>query len=139
MSDQPEQPQYLDLDALASAAPDAGIKLGGKFHPMVPVTVEGFIANLQLVQDLQDFIKTAENAAEVAAKNLHVACSTLHRAYPSIAYEDFKAMPMEHLNAITEYTQRFDGTKKAQEAAAREAQENPLLQPPPASTPTTTG
>lgn len=127
--------RYLDLDALTTQRAEAGFKLDGTFHQMVPVSVENFVANLKGVQALQDFLKTAEDASLVAEKNLDLACRTLSRAYPTLSYEQFHALPMWQLDTITKYTQALDGTDAANAEAAKEAAANPLRE---ASAPETT-
>lgn len=107
--------QYLNLDELV--ADEKVLVIKGQHHPLMPVSVETFVRNVKLVQELgtnPGFDKEVETIVKM-----------LGDAFPSVGEAEFRKMPLDHLNKILSFAQDNDGTNAVDEAAKAEAAANP--------------
>jgi len=107
-------PVYLDLDAIENEV-EIVVKLNGKEHALQPITVDDFIYNTKLVQDLgtnPDFEKETMTIIKM-----------LIRAFPTMTEEELRKLPLVKLNAILDFAQKHNGSKQVEESMAEEAKE----------------
>ena len=107
--------QYLDLDALLTV--EKVLKVGGKEHKLQPVTVEGFVRNVKMVQDLG---KSGDLETE-----MKLIVSMLSDAFPTFPESEMRKLPLDHLNKILAFAQENDGTTDVAKEAEKEAAANP--------------
>ncbi|AMB48261.1 hypothetical protein [Methylobacterium sp. AMS5] len=108
---------FIDLDAV-DLPRKLVVKLGGKEHELVPVTVESFVANTKLLQKLG--AQDGDLEAEV-----NTVIEVILRAFPTMTDKMLRAMPLANLNKLMAAAQNDDGTKAVQNAVAKEAPANP--------------
>lgn len=103
--------KYLNLDEIV--APEKVLKLAGKEHAMVPLTVEGFITQIKEARSL-------EAAGDVdVADQVDAMVKMIDRVFPSIGGDELRKLPVSHLNAILEFARQDDedAAKRAVESA----------------------
>lgn len=110
--------QFLDLDAVDLPV-QLVVKLGGKEHPLVPVTVESFVANTKLLQQLSK-AKDGDLEAEV-----NLVIKVILRAFPTMTDEMLRKMPLANLNKLMGVAQDNDGTKAVEKAVEQDVKANP--------------
>lgn len=103
----------LDLDAIVPEK-DVVLKLDGKEHPLVPVTVDNFVRNMKTMQKLGTGTLDTEEE-----KNVIVAM--LSQVFPSVPEGRFGKLSMPQLNQLLTFARSNSG----EEEVATEAQGNP--------------
>lgn len=106
-------PKFLDLDATDPEAPEIVIKLGGKEHYLVPLTVDGFIANTKALNKLS---VSATMEAEV-----DLVCEMLIRSFPTLTRELLGSIPLDKLKRLLDFANENNGHDKVAEEAQKEA------------------
>jgi hypothetical protein len=116
-----EATNYLDLDSIVPEK-EIVVKLAGIKHNLVPISVEGFIANIQKIKDFSDKV----DANEIDEKG-HMAFTVdmLVRAFPTMTSEMLMKLPMPSLAKLFEFAQLHNGSKKVETEAAADAEANP--------------
>lgn len=109
--------QFIDLDAV-DLPNTLVVKLGGKKHPLVPVTVGNFVANTKLLQSLGKSDGNLE--AEV-----DMVIEIIMRAFPSMEKSMLQNMPLVNLNKLMGIAQSSDGTEAVKKEAEKDAKANP--------------
>src|SRR5690606_28278618 len=84
-------PLYINLDAIESA-PLAVIRVDGKEHKLVSITVEDFIANFKDVERL--------SLSASVLDEVEVLTSVILRGFPTLKRESVLKWPMEYLQRI---------------------------------------
>lgn len=110
--------QFLDLDAV-DLPTILVIKLGGEEHPLVPVTVEAFVANTKALQKMGRATE-GDLAAEV-----DIVIDIILRAFPTMTREMLQKMPLANLNKLMGVAQSNDGTDSVKSELAKEAASSP--------------
>lgn len=113
---------FLDLDAIEADVKEVVIKLNGEEHKLVPMSVEGWIANMKAVQALEAGVADLD-------KEIDAIISMVTRSFPSLTLEKLKALPLKTLNLILEFARKHNGETKADEEAKAEAAANPPAAP----------
>jgi hypothetical protein len=84
-------PVYLDLDAVAPEK-EIVVKLGGKEHTLVPVSVDDFVKNVAAMEDLAgsegDLLKT-----------MNILKNVVQRAFPTLDMETISKLTLPQLNS----------------------------------------
>jgi hypothetical protein len=96
---------YFDLDAVAQEK--VVIKLGGSEYPLVPVTVDSFVANTRLISKLETIDQTDIEAQLQFTKEL------LKQAFPTMTDAVLGAMTMIQLNKLVDLAHGMNGQKEA--------------------------
>lgn len=104
--------RYIDLDAVAQE--DVVVRIAGKDHPLVPVSVDNFIANTRMIEKLGDLTGNAEATLDLT-KDL------LLQAFPSMTAEQIGKMSMTQMGKLVELAHGANGQKAATDTAAVEA------------------
>ena len=103
--------KYLDLDSVDSGL-EVVVKLDGVEHKLQQVTVEDFIANTKLLQNMK-----AEASLE---EEVEVVITMLLRAFPTMNREQLRKLSMAKLNAILDFAQKHNGSKDGESEAKSE-------------------
>lgn len=108
---------YIDLDAVK---PDKEIvvKLDGVDHPVEPITVEQFVENMQTMERLG-----LGNLSAKEEKDLMV--QMLVQTLPSIGADRLNKLQLIQLNALIEFTRKYNGETKVADEVKKETTENP--------------
>lgn len=107
-----KSPKFLDLDATDPEAPEIVIKLKGVEHHLVPLTVDGFIANTRAMNKL-----TAQTNMEA---EVDLVCEMLIRSFPTMTREMLGAIPLEKLKALMDFANENNGHDKVANDAQKE-------------------
>jgi hypothetical protein len=94
--------KILDLDEIASEEPEFVLKLDQVDHPLVQMTVEGFIENAKLLKEID---AKKEAGALDATEEFNIVLSLVNAAFPSIGMPRLKKLPLDHLRRIMEFAQ----------------------------------
>lgn len=101
----------IDLDAIDNF-PDLVVKLAGKEHKLVPVSVDDFVANTKLLASLG---KDGDLEKEVEGLK-----SIILRAFPTMDRDDLGRVPLVNLNKLVGVAQGNDGTNAVKEEVEAE-------------------
>ena len=107
---------YLDLDAVV-ADNEVVVKLGGVEHKLVPITLEDFVRNTKIVQDMG---VTTDPETE-----MKLVTDMLFRAFPTMTPEITNKLTLIQLNTLMEFAQKHNGTKKVEKEAGDDAAAHP--------------
>jgi hypothetical protein len=111
---------FLDLDAVAPEV-DLTVKLNGKKHKLKPLSVEDFIKNTQDQMSL--------SGASNVEDEVNLVLKMLTRAFPTIAEDELRAVPLNKLWKLLEFARDNNGSGKVEDEARAEqeakASENP--------------
>lgn len=102
----------IDLDAVDNF-PDVTVKLGGKNHKLVPVSVDDFVANTKLLAKLG---MGGDIGAEVEGLK-----DIILRAFPTIERELLGKVPLVNLNKLVGMAQDNDGSNAVKADVEAEA------------------
>lgn len=109
----------LDLDAVIPER-EVVVKLDGKDHKLVPVTLEDYLKNTKLIRDL------ATGGEDVDfQKEFDIAIDMVDRAFPSITKDRLQKLTLIQLNKLAEFARGADGTEVAKDAEVQAAEANP--------------
>ena len=110
----------LDLDAIETPVL-LQVKLRGKIHELAPVTVDSFVSNIKLIQQVGRSGDVAEEIANVK--------KVLLAAFPTMTEEDLGALTLEQLRKLSDAAQEANGQKAGEKEAVAQAEaqgdENP--------------
>jgi hypothetical protein len=109
--------KLLDLDKIPAGQPEVVVKLNGKEHRLKPMTVDGFIQNMKLVQGM----KNEGNFEE----EIEVVKDMILILFPTMTREDLGTMTFPQLEALKNFAQEASGSNEAEAGAAEAASENP--------------
>ena len=112
---------FIDLDEVDPAVPTIVIKLNGVEHQLVPLTVEGFIAN---TRDQNELNKVSETDPDAIEKNISLVIKMLTRTFPTVAEDDLRKLPLAKLWKLLEFARNAGGQAEVEQEAAK-AEENP--------------
>lgn len=104
-----EGTNYLDLDALAGQD-TFSFKYKGKTHVLKETTVDDFIENTALLQNLRT---DGDLKAEV-----DVMKKLIVRAFPSITVDEIGTMTVKQMNRLVEFSRQYGGERDTQTDAA---------------------
>lgn len=110
--------QFLDLDSIAAELPTVVIKLGGKEHPLTPISVADWITNTKAIQALH----VAETDLEI---EVDAMIAMITRSFKTLTKDMLKALPLASLNKILEFAKNNNGEAVANKEVAAEAAANP--------------
>lgn len=103
----------LDLDAIVPEK-DVVLKLDGKEHPLVPVTVDNFVKNIQTME------KLGTGQLDMATEK-NVIVEMLEQVFPSVEKGRFGKLSMLQLNQLLTFARSNSG----EEEVSKEAEGNP--------------
>lgn len=111
-----ESVRYIDLDEIKPAV-EVVVKLGGKEHRMVPLTVDGFIDNFRLIEGQKTGIR----------EQMDVIKQILTRAFPTLTPDILGKLTLEQLQQLRDQVASVNGQKATEDEIAAEvsAEENP--------------
>mgnify|MGYP001767808497 CR=1 FL=1 len=101
--------KYLDLDAVLAETPEVVIKLFGNEHKLVPLSVDGFLGNLKIVEKLGLNPSTEEEIAAVK--------EMLLKSFPTISEGDLSKLTLPQLQRFLEFAQSANGENEVKESA----------------------
>jgi hypothetical protein len=105
----------LDLDAIVPEK-DVVLKLDGKEHALVPVTVDNFVKNMKTMEKLGTGALDTE-------KEKNMIVEMLEQVFPSVEKGRFGRLTMQQLNQLLTFARSNSG----EEEVATEAQGNPPM------------
>lgn len=111
---------YIDLDAVK---PEVALEVGldGQKHALKPITVEEFIANLRLMEQM--------GATGSIEKETEILVEMLSRAFPTIGKERLWKLTVSQLNELLALAKRFNGQDRVSDDVkaelAAQGSENP--------------
>ena len=110
----------LDLDAIETPVL-LQVKLNGKIHELAPVTVDSFVSNIKLIQQVGRSGDVAEEIANVK--------KVLLAAFPTMTDADLGALTLDQLRMLSDKAQEANGQKAAEKEVVSQAEaqseENP--------------
>jgi hypothetical protein len=113
-------PTYLDLDAIETEV-NLVVKLKGHEHRMVPITVQDFIQNMQIVQSM--------GTAGDITKEMELLITMLDKVFPTITRDELWKLTLPQLQAMFNMAQKLGGAEavadEAKEKLAAEGNRNP--------------
>lgn len=113
-------PILLDLDAVETPV-EVVVKLKGVEHKLAPVTVQGFVDNIKLIEQL--------GLSGNVTREIEIMREILLKAFPTMTGEIIGDLTLEQLRKLVEFAQDNNGQAKTQaevvEKAKEEGAENP--------------
>jgi hypothetical protein len=100
---------YLDLDTVVPEM-EIVVKLDKKSHPLMPISVEDFVKNIQTLEKLG-------TGQLDAATEKGLIVDMLVQVLPSIGTERLNKLSMLQLNKLIDFTREHSGEKKVEAAA----------------------
>ena len=113
---------FLDLDELLPAS--VAVKYKGQSYDVVPVSVETFIANMKLIQEVgQDASPEDE---------IRLIVTLVNKSIPTFPAEDLYKLSLEQLRGLLEFVKKFNGETAdvAKHAEVGAGDTGPLTQAP---------
>lgn len=119
-----EPTRFLDLDAVSEAPPLITVKLEGRDHHLVPLSVDDFVQNQRGMQSL--------GAMTDIEEEIRVVMEMLCRAFPSMTPAMLGKVKLDKMFQLLAFANASNGANKTEEEAMAEANANP---PPDTSSP----
>lgn len=110
--------KFLDLDAVKPAT-ELVVGLGGMKHTLVPVTVEAFLANTTLIDQMR------EEGGISTRVEFELVIKLLLRSFPTMTDAMLRGLTFDQLKQLQAFAQNNDGTDQVNKEAAAEAAANP--------------
>lgn len=108
-------PKFLDLDATDPNTPEVVIKLKGIEHKLVPLTLDGFIANTKAMNRL--------STKATMEDEMDLICEMLIRSFPTMTREMLGSIELAKLNALMDFANAHNGQDKVSGEADAEVAE----------------
>lgn len=105
-------PTFLDLDALLPPK-QVVVKLKGKEHQLAEITVESFVANIELIQKL--------GASGNIQTEMELMQTVLLRAFPTMEKSDLGGLRLDQLQTLADFAMKHSGQKTAEDQVVDEA------------------
>ncbi len=112
---------YYDLDAVAGE--QVVITYKGAEYPLVPVSVDDFISNTRMINQLGDLGDDIEKA-------LGLTKTLLKQAIPSMGADVLGKLSMTQMQKLVELCHKMNGQNDATKVAAAEAEKVTTENPP---------
>ncbi len=108
-------PNFLNLDEIISEGDEVSFKLNGKSHRMTEATVQDFVNNTRLLQNLGvdgDIEKETQTIVKV-----------IKSSFPTVNEDDLMQLKMKQLSSLMEFMRQHNGEQEVEDEIYKAAEE----------------